>query len=215
MEDFKDYPRVWRFVQKRISMLYEDIRKLVVQPGFNFLVAAGCCDLISGLSVSVFRPASAFKVKKDWFYKDNKGAAQKLGSGVLFDQVLKLYYPWQRGERRARKGTVIWKFIRNPLAHALGVEDESGLRVEAAKCKRLPDMTPVPLWTSEELDALERDADLDTAPVALKMSGRKWVLAVERFYLGVFKLLRRLAKDKAQMEKAEKRFKNRQFVWRV
>src|SRR5262249_41234351 len=157
LTDFKDYPRVQRFVRKRISMLFEDLRKLMVQPGFNFPGAAGCCDLVSGLSVSLYRPASAFKIKKDWFYKDNKGTTRPLGSGILFDQVLKLYYPWQKGERRARKATVIWRFIRNPLAHALGVEDESGLRIDAAKCKRLPDKTAVPLWTSDELDALERD----------------------------------------------------------
>src|SRR5262249_55194569 len=157
------------------SMLFEDLRKLMVQPGFNFPGAAGCCDLVSGLSVSLYRPASAFKIKKDWFYKDNKGTTRPLGSGILFDQVLKLYYPWQKGERRARKATVIWRFIRNPLAHALGVEDESGLRIDAAKCKRLPDKTAVPLWTSDELDALERDDNLGKTPVALKTSGKKWL----------------------------------------
>src|SRR5262249_31410209 len=106
-------------------------------------------------------------------------------------------------------------FIRNPLAHALGVEDESGLRIDAAKCKRLPDKTAVPLWTSDELDALERDDNLGKTPVALKTSGKKWLLCVEQFYLGVFKLLRRRAGDEAQMIEAEKRFKNKQFIWRV
>src|SRR5215831_11562227 len=109
LTDFKDYPRLQRFVRKQISMLFEDLRKLVVQPGFNFIAAAGCCDLVSGLSVSLYRPASAHKIKKDWYYTNAMGATERLGNGVLFDQVLKLYYPWQKGEQRARKATVIWK----------------------------------------------------------------------------------------------------------
>jgi hypothetical protein len=42
LTDFDDYPKVQRFVRKRISMLFADLRKLVVQAGFNFPAAAGC-----------------------------------------------------------------------------------------------------------------------------------------------------------------------------
>jgi hypothetical protein len=215
LEDFKDYPRVERFVKERLSMLYEDLRKLMVQPGYNFIAASGICDIVSGLSVSLHRPATARKVKKDWRYTNSKGVDSGLGTGELFKLVLRMYYPWQQGERKTRKAEVIYKFIRNPLAHALGVEGTSGLKVDATKCKKGPDKTAIPCWTTEELDALERAGDLDTAPAALESSGRKWVLAVERFYLGVFKLLRRLARDEVQMAAAEKRLKNKQFVWRV
>jgi len=37
-------------------------------------------------------------------------------------------------------------------------------------------------FSDEELDALEREAAVDTTPEALTSSRKKWVLAVERYY---------------------------------
>jgi hypothetical protein len=89
---------------------------------------------------------------------------------------------------------------------------KSDQRIEAAKCKRDRNNNVV-AWTDRELDVIERSDDLDNVPVALKRSGKKWRLIVEHFYLGLFKLLRRLAKDRTQMSEAQKRFADRKFVW--
>ena len=43
-------------------MQYEDLRKLMQKRGFNLLAVAGLCDLVSGLSVSLYKPA----VTKKW-----------------------------------------------------------------------------------------------------------------------------------------------------
>lgn len=56
-------------------------------------------------------------------------------------------------------------------------------------------------WSDPELDVLERSDEIDI-PVALKRSGKKWTLIVEHFYLGLFRLLRKLAKDESQMPTA-------------
>jgi hypothetical protein len=88
---------------------------------------------------------------------------------------------------------------------------KSDRHIEAAKCKK-DKVGNVVAWTDGELDAIERSDDLDEAPVALKRSGKKWTLIVEHFYLGIFKLLRRLAKDHTQMLAAQQRFATGKFV---
>jgi hypothetical protein len=187
MTDFKDWPRVERFVKKRISMQYDDLRKLMQKRGFNLLVVAGLCDLVSGLSVSLYKPA----VTKKWIAVCGTKKQVELGSGELFKLLLEAYYPWQKDERRKRKSEIIYKFVRNPLVHSLGQGKRSDRNIIAAKCKKDKDNNIV-AWTDQELDAIERSNDLDDAPMALKRSGNKWMLVVEHFYVGLFKLLRKL-----------------------
>lgn len=208
LTDFKDWPKVERFVKKRISMQYEDLRKLMQKPGFNLLAVAGLCDLVSGLSVSLYKPADT----KKWTVVCGTKKQVDLGTRELFTLLLEAYYPWQKGEKRKRKSAIIYKFVRNPLTHSLGMGKKSDRSIEAAKCKRDKDNNAV-AWTDRELDVMERSDDLDNVPVALKRSGKKWRLVVEHFYLGLFKLLRRLAKDKTQMSEAQKRFASGKFVW--
>jgi hypothetical protein len=85
---------------------------------------------------------------------------------------------------------------------------------EAAKCKKDKDNNVVARTNpNQELDAIERSDDLDNFPVTLKRLGKKWSLIVEHFYLGLFKLLRKLAEDKTQMLEAQNRFASGKFVW--
>jgi len=174
LTDFKDWPKVEKFVKKRISMQYEDLRKLMQEPGFNLLAVAGLCDLVSGLSVSLYKPAVT---KKSAVVCGIKKQVD-LGTGELFTLLLETYYPWQKGERRKRKSAIIYKFVRNPLVHSLGMGKKSGRRIEAAKCKRDKD-NHVVAWTDRELDVIERSDDLDNVPVALRRSGKKWRLIVD------------------------------------
>jgi hypothetical protein len=113
--DFKDWPKVDRFLKKRISMQYEDLRKLMQERGFSLLAVAGLCDLVSGLSVSLYKPA----VTKKWIVVCGTKKQVDLGTGDLFKLLLETYYPWQKGERHKRKSEIIYKFVRNPLAHSL------------------------------------------------------------------------------------------------
>ncbi len=132
LSDFKDWPKVERFVKKRISMQYEDLRKLMQERGFNLLAVAGLCDLVSGLSVSLHKPP----VTKKWIVVCGTKKQVDLGTGDLFKILLEAYYPWQKGERRKRKSEIIYKFVRNPLAHSLGVGKKSDRSIKAAKCKK-------------------------------------------------------------------------------
>lgn len=209
LTDFKRWRRVQTFVKKQLSMQYEDLRKLMTQPGYNLLVAAGLCNLVSGLAVSVYKPA---KTKKEITDACGNKKMVDLGDGDLFKMLLESFYPWQRGERRKRKALVIYKFVRNPLAHRLGVGKKNDPRVLTAKCKKDKNKHTV-AWSEEELDAIERSDDLNTVPVALKRKGDKWILVVEHFYLGLFKMLRRLAKDETQMREAQNRFASGRIVW--
>ncbi len=130
--DFKDWPKVEKFVKERISMQYEDLRNLMQERGFNLLAVAGLCDLVSGLSVSLYKPAVTTKR----IVTCGKRKQVDLGTGDLFKLLLEAYYPWQKGERRKRKSDIIYKFVRNPLAHSLGMGKKSDRSIEAAKCKK-------------------------------------------------------------------------------
>lgn len=92
--DFRDWPKVETLVKKRISMQYEDLRRLMQKRGFNLLAAAGLCDLVSGLAVSLYKPA----VTKKWSVVCGKKKQVDLSTGDLFRSLLRDYYPWQKNE---------------------------------------------------------------------------------------------------------------------
>ena len=69
-------------------------------------------------------------------------------------------------------------------------------------------------WTQDELDDIVRSANRPQyLPLPLVGSDKDWSLCVESLYWGVFQLLRRLAADVSQMQRAEKRLSKPEVVW--
>src|SRR5438445_10987369 len=104
---------VHAFVKDRLSMLFEDVRGIIVQRGYNFACANLLCDLISGLSVTAYRPAKS-----------------NISAGEAFKALLESpFFPWEPGDNasiKKLKAEALYDFVRNPLTHALGVDEEAG-----------------------------------------------------------------------------------------
>ena len=60
--EVKSYPEIVKFLRAHVDMLFEDIRSMLKHPlcesegGCNFATANYICDIISGISVILYRP---------------------------------------------------------------------------------------------------------------------------------------------------------------
>jgi len=186
--------KVHQFAKNHLSMQFEEIRKLMQMRGFNFPCADLLCDLISGLSVTIFFSGS-----------------RKVGPGEAFKGLVESsFFPWDAAETAAgksEKARVLYEFVRNPLTHDLGVDRKPGCDITIKK-KRKP-------LSKKDLTELEkaptRPPKIDPP---LAGSGSTWDVSVEGLYYGVFRLFWNLAQDSAQMDAAEKRFAAGQYAWR-
>ncbi len=87
---FRPYPLVYCFVFNHVRMQFEDIGAMLRLPmqahglnnGCNFVSASVICNLISGVSVTIFQPAVIQK-------PDRHGNMQMIGSGEAFNRLLK------------------------------------------------------------------------------------------------------------------------------
>jgi hypothetical protein len=170
-------------------MQFDDIRGMLKLPlpevgikaGCNFSAAAMLCNLISGISVVLYTPKN-----------------KNIGSGKRFRELLKEYYPWEDGENRQQKSEIIYDFIRNPLAHSLGVLKRGSLPIAIHK----------DALTEEQIEEMEKSYIRPSwVPFAVKNNPKgDYILSVWGLYWGVFHLVGNLTKDTGQMQEAEKRF---------
>ena len=92
--ELQNYPNVSDFVEKHLSMQFGDVRSMLRLPipeqgiidgagygGCNFAVATVLCNLVSGISVTAFRPSSLNN--------------NRISSGRVFRQLLENFYPWE------------------------------------------------------------------------------------------------------------------------
>jgi hypothetical protein len=186
--------RVHDFVRDRLSMVFEDVRGIIVQRGYNFACADLLCDLISGLSVTVYQPI------------DTSG-----GSGKAFKTLVQSpFFPWEASNTqrdKQLKADALYRFVRNPLTHALGVDGVANMDIVIGK-------KPKPL-SKRELAQMEKSTNRPSN-VRPPLSGgsKKWLLSVEGLHYSVFRLFWNLAQDKGQMDAAEARFAAGTFAWR-
>lgn len=182
------------FVRDHLSMLFEDVRGMVVQRGYNFACANLLTDLISGLSVTVYCPPDT-----------------SIGSGEAFKSLVQSRFfplePTDSPKDKREKAKALYSFVRNPFAHALGVDKEPGMNIAIGK-------RPKPL-SKRELSQMER---ADTRPINIKPAltgeGKEWLISVEGLHYAVFRLFWNLAQDNAQMDAAEVRFARGTVAWR-
>jgi hypothetical protein len=197
--EFMSYPTVSTFVKDHLEMQFGDVRSMLRLPlpalgityACNFAAAAVLCHVISGISVSLFRPITPVR-----------------GSGDAFKRLLEAFYPWQSGEDGAERAIVLYDLIRNPAAHALGVHGSADYLIYIRR--------PRTGLEEAEIDEMERSPTRPQwLPPGLSGAGNRWDLVVDGFYRDVFHMLWRLASDHHQMSAAEKRFSAGTIIWRT
>jgi hypothetical protein len=131
---FRASPLVYRFVVDHVRMQFEDVGAMLRLPmqahgltnGCNFASASLICNLLSGVSVTIFQPAVHER-------PDRHGKMQPIGSGEAFREFVKALYPDPSPQRRSEVADVLYRYLRNPFAHALGVFNKAGLQLKVTK----------------------------------------------------------------------------------
>jgi hypothetical protein len=184
--EFQLYPRVHAFVRDHLSMQFGDVRSMMRLPlphlgithACNFAATAVLCNLISGISVSLYLPPNAVRTNE-------QGEKQYVGAGTAFKLLLEHYYPWQPRENRQERARVLYDLFRNQLAHTLGV----GKADYVIFIRRFPG----PGLQENQLKEIECSASRPTWLVpGLSGYGKQWDLLVEGFYSDVFHMLWKL-----------------------
>ena len=200
------YPNVSNFVKNHLSMQFGDVRSMLrlplrefgVKDGCNFAVAAILCNLISGISVSLFMPPNPI-------WTDREGKTNWIGPGVAFKQLLRNFYPWEPGDNKTKRGQALYHYFRNPLAHALGVERKLAYKIQIKKSSLRNEQ----IWEMETSPTRP-----NWLPPGLSELGKNLTLNAAGFYRDVFHMFWNLARDERQMSGAEKRFSKGNFIWR-
>lgn len=164
--------------------------------GYNFPLSSYLMDLLSGISVC-FYDADVEK-----FIAAQEGKAGS--SRVRFEGCILKAYPVESDLKLSRNqlAGVLWKFARNPLAHALGVYlPPSGRPPEdvALAKRRLP---PLKLRTLED-SATRPLFCAPTLEISRGPSKDIYDLSLETVYWGVHRMLHSLFADQVEAAKAE------------
>jgi hypothetical protein len=167
-------------------MQIADVRVLLRMPkagypaGCNFAAVAVIFNLIAGVSVC--------------FYHASPKALRNGDRGKRFKNVLIDFFPWPSNIAPKDGASVFYKFGRNPMAHALGLDvpdaPEIGINKGALSERRvleLEDAANLPKW----------------AAPALRRQGDDYEIGVAGLYWGFHRLLRSLFADQQQSDAAE------------
>jgi hypothetical protein len=193
--DKKKYPLVYDFISNHVEMQFIDVRGMLKLPlpkqgisgGCNFAATAVLCNLISGISRTLYNPKE-------------KSGAKKPTSGKLFKELLRCYYPWEDSERKQMECKIktLYEVIRNPLVHALGVVDESNKQNVIEK-------RPLSIRQIDEIERSNKRPSWIERTVRLEKN--KCIINVPGLYWGTYHTLIRLLEDDSQMTLTEERFR--------
>jgi hypothetical protein len=161
---FANYKHVKKFVAKHLDLQFADINQMLMTPGFNFVAANFLCDIVSGISVSLFLPAVTTKLRK--------GKTVPFGDGDYFKALLRKYHPWEANERRSRKLSILYQVVRCPMAHALGLHEPPPKKLGISKGP--------PLTQDQVNEAALADSRPGFIPLAItrRTKSQKWVFSV-------------------------------------
>jgi hypothetical protein len=213
---FRRHQLVYDFVFNHVRMQFEDIGAMLRLPmqadglnnGCNFASAAVICNLISRVSMTIFQPAVIHK-------PDRCGNMQMIGSGEAFKEFVKAFHPDPSPQRRSDVADVLYKQLRNPFAHALGVLSRGAYRLEIKKVLSTNAATPGDGLTQPEVTAIEESPQRPHGiPLGVQGSGNRWEIVVDFLYRDALDMRVGLAHDTTQMQQAEARFQAGTYVWR-
>lgn len=215
-DTFQPYLLVYDFVFNHVRMQLEDIGAMLRFPmqayglnnGCNFASASIICNLISGVSVTIFQPAVIQR-------PDRHGNMQTIGSGEAFKEFVKAFYPDASPQRRLDVADVLYRQLRNPFAHALGVLSKGAFQLAIKKVLSLNAATKGDGLTQAEVTAIEESPQRPGGiPLGVQGSGNQWEIIVDHFYRDALDMMVGLAQDPTQMQQAEGRFQAGTYVWR-
>jgi hypothetical protein len=213
---FRPYPLVYDFIFNHVRMQFEDIGAMLRLPmqahglnnGCNFASASVICNLISGVSVTIFQPAVIQK-------PDKHGNMQMIGSGEAFKKLVAAFYPDPSPQRRSDVANVLYKQLRNPFAHALGVLGKGAIQLAITKVTSPKAAMKGDGLTQAELAAIEESPQRPGGiPLGVQGSGNQWEIIVDYFYRDALDMMVALAQDAQQMQQAEARFQAGDYIWR-
>lgn len=188
-----------RMFRLHLDMQLEDLRVLLRLPnatftaGCNFVAASHLFNLISGFSVCLYDASPTSLAGRD--------------RSKRFRRLVTRYFPWGDSGVAAIVGAeVFYTYARNPLTHALGLDDPaapgiliSKRRLTSGRIIALEDSPTRPRWAAPALtvrppysdeDGAERDVD-------------DYELSVAGCYWGTHRMLHALLGDPIQRAGAE------------
>jgi len=206
------YPGVQGFVEKVLDMQFDDVRAMLqlprpdigIKPGCNFALVSSLCNLISGISMTIFKPPGLLhEVKSSGNH-----------SRRAFRELVANFFPYVPPGANDFPEE-LYQLCRNPMAHSVGVLNGPAPTVFYARI--LDESHDDRGWSDDELENLERpDRPEFGFPVpGVVITGTQWTLHCDSFYLDVIELLRRLNADATQMTATEQRFAQGVYNWRV
>jgi hypothetical protein len=143
------YPRVQGFIASLIDMQFSDVRAMLrlprpdvgIAPGCNFAITSTLCNLISGASTTIYKPAALLHEAKS-----------KYGSKAAFRDLVRNFFP------STPAGTTdfpedLYQLCRNPLAHSAGLMDAASPVVSFKRIFDGGDSTWLPAGVSARCSA--------------------------------------------------------------
>jgi hypothetical protein len=181
------------------AMLRLPCREIGVTPACNIAIVATLCNMISGVSTTIYKPAE--------FHHE---ARSRVHSGETFKRLVREFFPYTP-TGTADFATELYDYARNPLAHSAGVSATPPLvRFDRFLVPPNNDRG----WTFQELADFETGAATIPFPGVSAKPG-EWTVCPDAFYIDVINMLRRLTDDAAQMTAAENRFAQNVYIWRI
>jgi hypothetical protein len=202
------HPHVQGFLVAVIDMQFSDVRAMLqlprpdagITPGCNFAITSSLCNLLSGISTTIYKPAALL-------HEDRS----RLGSGEAFQQLVVDFFPYMPAGV-ADFPAQLYRLCRNPLAHSVGL---TGAAAPVVSFTRIFDAShPTVGWSDPELTDLELRGEGHGLHPGIAVTGVQWTLHCDSFYLDVINLLRRVNADADQMRSAERRFNAGVYNWR-
>jgi len=173
-------PQVKRVIQ-HLDMLLKDVHAMMRLPlrkeegldaGCNFAAAVFLLEIIGGISTTLYQSPG--------------------GSGQKFKGLLENYYPWdiEGITDKTKASNELYKWLRNPLAHALGIGGKGGIGKQG--------------FPEDLLEKLELSTSPPPNKTLQSISAADMLhLSVDSLYWGMRIMISRLTDDAVMMNKAE------------
>lgn len=203
------YPHINHFVETVLDMQFADVRAMLqlprpdlgITPACNFAIVSTLCNLISGISTTIYKPSDLLHQVKS-----------ECGSGRAFRELVRDFFPLKRQGTNDVPDN-LYNLCRNPLAHSAGIADAALPRVYYTRVFHGDHDRAG--WNDKELDDLERKPDRFRLPYhSIEIRNQEWTIHCDCFYFDVVKLLRGLIADATQAQAAETRFSQGVYNWR-
>jgi hypothetical protein len=203
------YPHVQHFLQQVLDMQFGDVRAMLqlprpeigITPGCNFAIVSSLCNLISGVSTTIYKPPELLTQVRS-----------NCGAGHAFRSIVRDFFPYTPPGANSFPEQ-LYQLCRNPMAHSVGLMDAPAPVVLFSRA--LDAAHPERGWSDRELEDLERpDTSFSFPYPGIVVDVQRWTLHCDSFYLDVIDMLRRLNVDPTQMRAAEARFAQGVHNWR-